>query len=152
MFHSNLDCIFGGFRGMDQELPGLHDEADLKPEFFVSRAGPDAGAAQRIAHILEDAGRRVLIQDWDFKNRAFMERMHAASSKASPIWIIRMPGSRGIIWRAFGARQPRTFRGTAFAPAAPASRASIAAGARVMCLCNCAWPLASKLHLTSCLL
>jgi tetratricopeptide (TPR) repeat protein len=63
---------------MDQELPGLPGEAGLKPEFFISRAGPDAGAAQRIAHILEDAGRRVVIQDWDFKNRAFMERMHAA--------------------------------------------------------------------------
>jgi tetratricopeptide (TPR) repeat protein len=48
------------------------------PEFFISRAGPDTAIAQRIAHILEDAGRRVLIQDWDFKNRAFMERMHAA--------------------------------------------------------------------------
>ena len=63
---------------MDQERPGLPGEAGLKPEFFVSRAGPDAGAAQRIAHILEDAGRRVVIQDWDFKNHAFMERMHAA--------------------------------------------------------------------------
>jgi hypothetical protein len=46
--------------------------------FFISRAGPDNAIAQRVAHILEDAGRRVLIQDWDFKNRAFMERMHAA--------------------------------------------------------------------------
>jgi tetratricopeptide (TPR) repeat protein len=48
------------------------------PDFFISRAGPDSAIAQRIAHILEDAGRRVVIQDWDFKNRAFMERMHAA--------------------------------------------------------------------------
>ncbi len=63
---------------MDQERRGLQDEAGQEPEFFVSRAGPDAAIAQRIAHILEDAGRRVVIQDWDFKNRAFMERMHAA--------------------------------------------------------------------------
>ena len=63
---------------MDQELTGLQDEAGREPEFFISRAGPDAALAQRIAHILEDAGRRVVIQDWDFKNRAFMERMHAA--------------------------------------------------------------------------
>jgi len=48
------------------------------PEFFISRAGPDAYVAQRIAHVLEDAGHPVVIQDWDFKNRAFMERMHAA--------------------------------------------------------------------------
>ena len=33
---------------------------------------------QRIAHILEEAGRSVILQDWDFKNRAFMERMQAA--------------------------------------------------------------------------
>ncbi len=63
---------------MDQEQPGLHNEAGLKPEFFISRAGPDAEIAQRIAHILESAGRPVILQDWDFKNRAFMERMHAA--------------------------------------------------------------------------
>jgi tetratricopeptide (TPR) repeat protein len=48
------------------------------PEFFVSRAGPDAAIATTIAHILEAAGRTVIIQDWDFKNRAFMERMHTA--------------------------------------------------------------------------
>ncbi|MGO9173474.1 MAG: hypothetical protein ACLP7P_16135 [Rhodomicrobium sp.] len=42
------------------------------PEFFISRAGPDAEMAQRIAHILEDAGRPVIIQDWDIKNRSFM--------------------------------------------------------------------------------
>ena len=63
---------------MDQERTGLQDGAGQEPEFFVSRAGPDAGAAQRIAHILEDAGRRVVIQDWDFKNRTFMDRMHTA--------------------------------------------------------------------------
>ncbi len=54
------------------------EAAQAAPEFFISRAGPDSAVAQRIAHILEDAGRRVIIQDWDFKNRAFMERMHAA--------------------------------------------------------------------------
>ena len=51
---------------------------DRPPEFFVSRAGPDAAIAAVIAHILEAAGRTVIIQDWDFKNRAFMERMHTA--------------------------------------------------------------------------
>ena len=63
---------------MDQERTGLQDGAGQEPEFFVSRAGPDAGAAQRIAHILEDAGRRVVIQDWDFKNRNFMDCMQTA--------------------------------------------------------------------------
>ena len=56
---------------------------DRPPEFFVSRAGPDAAIATAIAHILEAAGRRVIIQDWDFKNRAFMERMHTALSSGA---------------------------------------------------------------------
>jgi tetratricopeptide (TPR) repeat protein len=54
------------------------DATDRSPEFFLSRAGPDAAIAETIAHILEDAGRTVILQEWDFKNRAFMERMHAA--------------------------------------------------------------------------
>ena len=33
--------------------------------FFISRAGEDSVAAQRIAEILEEAGHRVFIQDWD---------------------------------------------------------------------------------------
>jgi len=60
---------------LEATTPGAPDRP---PEFFLSRAGPDAAIAEAIAHILEAAGRTVIIQDWDFKNRAFMERMHAA--------------------------------------------------------------------------
>jgi hypothetical protein len=45
---------------------------------FISRAGVDAPFADRIGRILEDAGHSVVLQQWDFANRNFMERMHAA--------------------------------------------------------------------------
>jgi Tfp pilus assembly protein PilF len=56
----------------------LEEVQDRPAEFFLSRAGPDREIAEAIAHILEAAGRTVILQDWDFKNRAFMERMHTA--------------------------------------------------------------------------
>ncbi len=80
----------------EANVDGEADEAGLAPEFFISRAGPDAEIAQRIAHILEGAGRPVILQDWDFKNRNFMERMHAALTSGartiallSPDYLIR---------------------------------------------------------------
>jgi hypothetical protein len=51
---------------------------DQLPHFFISRAGADAAFADRIGRILEDAGYRVVLQQWDFANRNFMERMDAA--------------------------------------------------------------------------
>jgi hypothetical protein len=49
-----------------------------RPDFFISRAGADAPFAAEVAHVLEDAGHAVVLQQWDFANRNFMERMHAA--------------------------------------------------------------------------
>lgn len=54
------------------------DAADRLPEFFISRAGPDAEIGKAIAQILETAGRPVIIEDRDFQNRSFMERMDSA--------------------------------------------------------------------------
>ncbi|MBV8498641.1 MAG: tetratricopeptide repeat protein [Candidatus Eremiobacteraeota bacterium] len=45
---------------------------------FVSRAGADADFAAVIGEILESAGHTVVLQQWDFANRNFMERMHSA--------------------------------------------------------------------------
>lgn len=53
--------------------------------FFVSRASPDAEIATHIAHILENAGKRVIIQNWDFKNRSFMERMQATHTSGGRV-------------------------------------------------------------------
>jgi hypothetical protein len=59
------------------------------PDFFISRAGPDKDIALRIADILEAVGRRVLIQDRDFANRSFMERMqYALVSNARTIALL----------------------------------------------------------------
>ncbi len=47
-------------------------------DFFISRAGPDAGWAKRIAQILIDAGHKVVIQDKDIVNTSFMAAMQDA--------------------------------------------------------------------------
>jgi hypothetical protein len=52
--------------------------SERPPDFFISRAGADAPFAAEIGRILEAAGHTVVLQQWDFANRNFMERMHAA--------------------------------------------------------------------------
>jgi hypothetical protein len=47
-------------------------------DFFISRAGADAPFADQIGRTLEYAGHSVVLQQWDFANRNFMERMHSA--------------------------------------------------------------------------
>ncbi len=46
--------------------------------FFISRAGTDAVFADLVGRILEDAGHRVILQQWDLTNRSFMERIDTA--------------------------------------------------------------------------
>jgi hypothetical protein len=48
------------------------------PDFFISRAGPDAAFAVKIAHILEALDYRVIIQDRDIVNQSFVAAMQAA--------------------------------------------------------------------------
>jgi tetratricopeptide (TPR) repeat protein len=55
------------------------------PDFFISRAGADALFAETIGRIVEDAGHRVVLQQWDFAPHNFMERMHAALSSGARI-------------------------------------------------------------------
>ena len=43
----------------------MAEGAGERYDFFISRAGSDREAADRIAHVLEDAGHSVLFQDWD---------------------------------------------------------------------------------------
>ena len=52
--------------------------SDAARHFFISRAGPDAAYAVKLAHILEDAGYRVIVQDRDIVNQSFMAAMQAA--------------------------------------------------------------------------
>ena len=50
-------------------MAGKAAEAD----FFISRAGADKAFAAVIGRILEDAGHRVILQDWDFPDKNFIE-------------------------------------------------------------------------------
>jgi hypothetical protein len=55
------------------------------PDFFISRAGADADIAGVIGRVLESAGHRVVLQQWDFANRNFMEQMHQALSSGARV-------------------------------------------------------------------
>jgi len=57
--------------------------AEKPIDFLVSRADANAVFADRIGRILENAGYRVVLQQWDFVDRNFMERMHATLTTAS---------------------------------------------------------------------
>jgi TIR domain len=64
---------------------------DQLPHFFISRAGTDAAFADRIGRLLEDAGYRVVLQQWDFANRNFMERMDAALGSGARVIALLSP-------------------------------------------------------------
>lgn len=58
---------------------------------FISRAGADADFAAVIGKTLEDAGHAVILQQWDFANRNFMERMHAALADDARVIALLSP-------------------------------------------------------------
>jgi tetratricopeptide (TPR) repeat protein len=58
---------------------------------FISRAGEDAGFAGVIGKILESAGHSVVLQQWDFANRNFVERMHAALAGGARVVALLSP-------------------------------------------------------------
>lgn len=55
----------------------LSDSTD-RVEFFISRAGADKAIAQAVATMLEAAGYRVIVQDWDFGHANFVAKMDDA--------------------------------------------------------------------------
>jgi hypothetical protein len=62
-----------------------------KADFFISRAGANADISAVIGKILEDAGHRVILQQWDFANANFMERMHAALESGARVIALLSP-------------------------------------------------------------
>ncbi len=56
----------------------MGDPEQRPVDFFISRAGADAAFAAEVGRILEAEGNSVVLQQWDFANRNFMERMHRA--------------------------------------------------------------------------
>jgi hypothetical protein len=83
--------------GMEDMVPGsltpnaFSDSAARRPDFFISRAGADAGFASVIGRILEDAGHRVILQQWDFANSNFMGQMHAALKTGARVIALLSP-------------------------------------------------------------
>jgi hypothetical protein len=64
------------------------------PDFFVSRAGAhsaDVAVASKVGQIIEAEGHRVVLQQWDFANRNFMERMDAALASGARVVAILTP-------------------------------------------------------------
>ena len=64
------------------------------PEFFISRAGAhpaDVAMAAKVGQIIEAQGHRVVLQQWDFANRNFMERMDAALASGARVVAILTP-------------------------------------------------------------
>ena len=72
-------------------MPGAASADNGKTHFFISRAGADAHFAAVIGSILEGAGNRVTLQDWDFANRNFMERMQAALDSGARVIALLSP-------------------------------------------------------------
>jgi len=58
---------------------------------FISRASADADFAAVVGTILESAGYRVILQQWDFANRNFIERMHAALAEGARVIALLSP-------------------------------------------------------------
>jgi hypothetical protein len=64
------------------------------PDFFISRAGAhpaDVAMAAKVGAIIEADGHRVVLQQWDFRNRNFMERMDAALATGARVIAILSP-------------------------------------------------------------
>src|SRR6266436_2291457 len=64
------------------------------PDFFVSRAGAhpaDVAMAAKVGQIIEAEGHRVVLQQWDFANRNFMERMDADLASGARVVAILTP-------------------------------------------------------------
>ncbi len=62
-----------------------------KVDFFISRAGADKAIAAQIGQILQAAGYSVILQDWDFADRNFVERMHDALIRAQRAILLLSP-------------------------------------------------------------
>ena len=58
---------------------------------FISRAGADADFAAVIGEILQGAGYAVVLQQWDFSNRNFMERIHGALVSGARVVALLSP-------------------------------------------------------------
>jgi tetratricopeptide (TPR) repeat protein len=57
----------------------------MNTPLFISRAGADEAFAAVVGEILQAAGYEVILQQWDFANRNFVERMDAALAEGARV-------------------------------------------------------------------
>src|SRR5579885_1662354 len=69
----------------------MRSERGPANEVFISRAGTDAEISERIAMILRDIGYDVILQQWNFPNRNFIERMHDALARGARVVALLSP-------------------------------------------------------------
>ena len=69
-------------------MDGEQRADEVAADFFISRTGADAAIAIAVADALKGAGYRVLVQDKDFANRNFMERMDAGLASGARVIAI----------------------------------------------------------------
>jgi tetratricopeptide (TPR) repeat protein len=69
----------------------MSENAPRPKTLFISRASADADFAAVVGAILKDAGYSVILQQWDFANRNFMERMHAALAEGARVIALLSP-------------------------------------------------------------
>ncbi len=65
--------------------------AGASKTLFISRAGADEAFAAEIGRVLESAGYGVVLQQWDFSNRNFIERIHTALSDGARVVALLSP-------------------------------------------------------------
>src|SRR5262249_50126657 len=72
-------------------IPDNPDPGRDQPDFFVSRAGANAKFADHLAHIVEQDGHRVVVQQWDFANQNFIAMMHRALASGARVVALLSP-------------------------------------------------------------
>jgi hypothetical protein len=71
-------------------MDSLQDDPSKKV-LLISRAGSDAEFAAVVGKVLEEAGYAVILQQWDFANRSFIERMHAVLAEGARVVALLSP-------------------------------------------------------------
>jgi hypothetical protein len=70
--------------------------SDKRIDFLRQPRQSRRGDRHAYRAILENAGKRVIIQNWDFKNRSFMERMQATHTSGGRVVALLRPTIRAV--------------------------------------------------------
>jgi tetratricopeptide (TPR) repeat protein len=66
-------------------------EGTEQKRVFISRSGADKALAAELGHILEDAGYSVILQQWDFGSKNFINEMHEALASGARVLALLSP-------------------------------------------------------------